>query len=180
MLTRSLTVQHVSSIMTATVQTHICHNCSNGTFVYVRRIGQNSGYALGHECSQIPQANTKVALNEKSGKRPEIIGRISCIIEHWEDSVEILIIPSIHYYSKIYKLKPYQLLIPITCIKLTALQTLYHKLYLSMHSSHHVQKFETSPLYFGVVSGTNTERGSSETPGTTKEPNPNLAVLSLL
>ena len=123
--------------------------------------------------------NTKVTLYKKSGERPEIVGCISHIIEHWEDSIEILIIPSIRYYSKIYKPQLYQLLIPITCIKLTALQILYRKLYLFMHSFHHVQKFETSPLYFGVVSGTDTERGSSETPGTVKEPNPNLAMLSL-
>ena len=165
--------------MTATVQTHICHNRSNSMFIYVCRTGQNSGYALGHECSQIPHANTKVALYKKSGERPEIIGHILHIIEHWKDSIEILIISSIHYYSKIYKLQLYQLLIPITCIKLTALQILYRKLYLSMHSSHYVQKFKTSPLYFGVVSGTNTEHSSSEPPGTAKEPNPNLAVLSL-
>jgi hypothetical protein len=119
-------------------------------------------------------------LYKKSGERPEIIGRLSCIIEHWEDSVEILIIPSILYYSKTYKPQPYQLLIPITCIKLTTLQILYRKLYLSMHSSHHVQKFENiSSLHFHYISAINTKHGSSEAPYTSKEPDPNLAVLSL-
>jgi hypothetical protein len=82
--------------MTAIIQTQIFHDYANGTFIYVYCIDQNSRYALGHECSRIPHANTKVVLYEKSGKRPEIVGCLSHIIEHWEDSVKILIIPSIH------------------------------------------------------------------------------------
>jgi hypothetical protein len=173
-------VESVSSLMTAIIQTQICHDYANGTFIYVYCIDQNSRYALGHECSRIPHANTKVVLYEKPGKRPEIVGCLSHIIEHWEDSVKILIIPSILYYSKMYKPQPYQLLIPITCIKLTTLQILYHKLYLSMHSSHHVRKFENiSSLHFYYISMIDTECGSSEAPYTSKEPDPNLAVLSL-
>jgi hypothetical protein len=60
MLISSLTCESVSSLMTATVQTQICHDHANSTFIYIHRIDQNSGYALGHECSQIPHANTKV------------------------------------------------------------------------------------------------------------------------
>ena len=101
-----LTRSYTSSIMT-TIQTCICHDHANSTFIYVHCIDQNCGYALGHEFSRIPHASSLVVLYEKSNRRPEIIGHLSYIIGHSQDSVEFLIIPSVHFYSNMYKLQPY-------------------------------------------------------------------------
>ena len=168
---------HQTGLVQVTVQTRICHNRANGTFIYVRRIDQNCGYALGHEFSWISHTSSLVALYEKSNRRPEIIGHLSHIIGHLQDSVEMLIIPSIRFYSNMYKPQPYQLLIPITCIKLTTLQILYHKVYLYMHFSRHIWKFEnTTPLYFSFISAVNANHISSEASHKYKEPDPDVAT----
>ena len=146
-------------------------------FICIHCIDQNCRYALGHEFSRIPHTSSLVALYKKSNRRTEIVGHVSCIIGHLQNSIKMLIIPSVRFYSNMYKLQPYQLLIPITCIKLTTLQILYHKVYLYMHPSYCIQKFKnTTPLYFSFISAVNANHVSSEASHKYKEPDPDVAT----
>ena len=158
-----LTSSYTSSIMT-TIQTHICHDRTNGMFIYVCCIDQNCGYALGYEFSRIPHLRSsdtyhislgicKIA-SKSSSFHPLIFIPICTSHNHTNYSFQSLASNSPRY--KFYTTK---------CT------------YMYMHPSCCIRKFKgTAPRYFSFISAVDTNHISLEASHKNKEPDPNVAT----
>ncbi|KAF8546433.1 hypothetical protein OG21DRAFT_1491213 [Imleria badia] len=102
--------------MSATIHTSIRHNChANSTFIYVRCAFStpDCGYTIGYSYQEISRLHTKVTLYSAiDTTRPVIIRYLSRVVDCWSDSVGILIMPSLNFYSKEFHPKSYHLCIP--------------------------------------------------------------------
>ncbi|KAF8434723.1 hypothetical protein L210DRAFT_3506446 [Boletus edulis BED1] len=97
------------------------HSRKDGSFIYARAAGTNIAYALGHKFTRPPLAHSKVAIYTWSQTSPAFIGRLNRIIKHWEDCVDIEVLPLLHHPSR----ARFILRVPSYCIQFQP-QSPYH------------------------------------------------------
>ena len=119
------------------------HDTSYGTFIYVRHnAATHSGYTIRHEYMHPPHNNSSIALYTWDYEEPVFIGHFGCIVEHWEDCVDISVHPSLDYYSYPTIIpQTYLLCIPVDLLQLSAMQTVIRNFHLCLFPRTHVEKF---------------------------------------
>jgi hypothetical protein len=105
------------------------HCRSDGIFIYARAAGPNIAYAMGHEFTRPPLAHSKVAIYTWSQTTPAFVGRLSRIVKHWKDCVDIAVTPSPHHSEFTGR---YILRIPSYWYEFSSLQSVFNQVCLRL------------------------------------------------
>ncbi|KAF8439428.1 hypothetical protein L210DRAFT_981797 [Boletus edulis BED1] len=105
------------------------HSWKDGSFIYAHAAGTNIAYALGHEFTHPPLTHSKVAIYTWSQTSPAFIGRLNHIIKHWEDCVDIEVLPLSHHPSR----AQFILHIPSYWYEFSMFQSFLHRVCLRLH-----------------------------------------------
>ena len=137
-----------STMQSITTSFHHCRKY--GTFIYTWET-QTSAYALGYELSQPPQAHSLIAIYTVKQPFPIFVGKLDQIIKHWDDCVDIRILPSPHHH--LIRTPPFVLHIPEDWYEFSHYQYLRRKYYLRFHNPPACTTTYTNhhPIYFSHI-----------------------------